>query len=420
MFILAFLTKGKIKEENLESVIQNLKDILNDKYLEFLVNNENWPNEFIKNLIINGEEKNLNNVSEVIDSIKFLFLNQENKEEKNINLINDSDEDIINKIFENWKNKYNILKQKVQQALGHQNDILKIEKEIGKYKDILENKRKEISKDEEKCYNKYIDSLSKLLIDVNVNNQKFETIKENFKNYLSLIKNNLNSENKDEYFHFPYYIYLEENKEVNYNETNSIIFFENIELASPSILEALIPFFDKSISKFLLPFGQEGKMKKYNIILSYDPSRINLSFQNFFPPQIYNNSLIFKMQNPSTNDYYLIFNKMTYDKEYSNEKNNSEIINDFITSKNYTIDTQAKELISLNDLKKYDLFRNQMKSIYKDNDLISEMIFTSRFSSKTQKLELFKKLGYKKINLGLKIEFYSDNDNADYSSFSIF
>ena len=48
------------------------------------------------------------------------------------------------------------------------------------------------------------------------------------------------------------------------------------------------------------------------------------------------------------------------------------------------------------------------------------MIFTSRFSSKTQKLELFKKLGYKKINLGLKIEFYSDNDNADYSSFSIF
>ena len=118
----------------------------------------------------------------------------------------------------------------------------------------------------------------------------------------------------------------EENKEVNYNETNSIIFLENIEQASPSILEALIPFFDKSISKFLLPFGQEGKMKKYNIILSYDPSRINSSFQNFFPPQIYNNSLIFKMQNPSTNDYYSIFNKMTYDKEYSNEKNNRIIL----------------------------------------------------------------------------------------------
>ena len=53
--------------------------------------------------------------------------------------------------------------------------------------------------------------------------------------------------------------YSNERKE--YEEINSIIFIENIEQASPYLLETMIPFFDSPLNETLLPFGQEGKKK---------------------------------------------------------------------------------------------------------------------------------------------------------------
>ena len=211
---------------------------------------------------------------------------------------------------------------------------------------------------------------------------------------------------------------FDEPNEKEINENNTIIFLENIEQASPSILEALIPLFDESLPTFLLPFGLEGNKKIYNLIVTYDPTKFKTSFQNFFPIQILNNSIIFKLQNPGELEYSNILKAMTNFQESYNDENYEKISNNFFISKNYAIDIQGDELFTINDLKKYELFRNQSTNLDNNDDLISRMIFPTRYSSKKQKDDLENKLGFKKENINLEIDFEPEND--DFSSFSIF
>ena len=216
---------------------------------------------------------------------------------------------------------------------------------------------------------------------------------------------------------------LEENHLEDYNESNSIILFENIEQASPALLEALIPFFDQSLDKILLPFGEEARKKEYNIIATYDPSKLGTSIQNYLSYPFLSNSLIFKLKNYSYSEFSSIIRAITNENENYSDKEIQRLINDFFYLKAYSQEIQSRELFTINDLKKFDLFRNQ---IQRDNDndnlnsydLISKILFTYRFSSKKEKEDLEKKLKFKNENLNLTIKFITD-DNINYSSFSI-
>ena len=208
------------------------------------------------------------------------------------------------------------------------------------------------------------------------------------------------------------------NENKKYDEF-TIIFIENIEHASPYLLEAMIPFFDNSLSEILLPFGQEGKKKPFNLIVTYDPTKHSSSFENFIPIQILNNSLIFKFQNPNENDYLNIYKQLSSLQENEEESNIQKIIKNFINSKYFSTIFQGKELFTINDLKKYNIFRENIDN--KDNnDIISKLIFTSKFANKKQKEDLENKLKLKKSNLNLKIGFDNENDNDNYSYFSIY
>ena len=201
-----------------------------------------------------------------------------------------------------------------------------------------------------------------------------------------------------------------------YNATNSIILLENIEEASQSILEALIPLFDNSFPTMLLPYGKEGKKKFFNLIVTYDPSKHNYSFQNFFPPQILNNSLIFKYSIPTKDDYREIFLSFTKNKESFNEKESDKIIDDFIFSKNFMSNIQENILYSINELKKYDILINQIPILYNKgntSDFIRNLIFISSLSDNKQKNELENKLSY--INLNYNIILNIDEEQNTFS-----
>ena len=168
-YIILFLCKGKIEEPNLILILQRLK--IHSLFQNN--NNENNDNENIENIIITDEEK------------------------------------MINKIFENWKNKYSILIQKVQEALGQENEIINIDKEIDKYKELLSNKRKDIPYQLRNAIILYIKHLESLLNDINISD-KFKILRDNFNNYQKLVQANL-TKNKKEIFDFSYY--LDENEE---------------------------------------------------------------------------------------------------------------------------------------------------------------------------------------------------------------
>lgn len=138
-----------------------------------------------------------------IEEIKNLFLKLKNCE----------DTEKLYKIFEEWDNSYNNLISQVQKTSGKQSNKIQIEKEIEKYQEILNNKRKEITIEEQKYYKKYIDSLTDLLNNsLNDVENSFKVIQGNFKNFEDQLKKNLKMENKKEYFHFLDYVRFEENK----------------------------------------------------------------------------------------------------------------------------------------------------------------------------------------------------------------
>ena len=215
-----------------------------------------------------------------------------------------------------------------------------------------------------------------------------------------------------------FYKTVMETDEKGYDETNSIILLENIEEASQSILEALIQLFDSNEPTILLPYGIKGKKKPFNLILAYDPSKHNYSFQNFFPPQILNNSLIFKFNIPTEDDYKEIFCRFLKNKESFDNEEVKNIINDFIISKNYMSNIQENKLYSINDLKKYDNLENQISCISKENDkndIIKKLIFISSLSNKKQIFELESKLSYINLNYDIRLKF-----NEKLTNFSIF
>ena len=208
-----------------------------------------------------------------------------------------------------------------------------------------------------------------------------------------------------------------ETDEKGYDE-KSIILLENIEEASQSILEALIQLFDTNEKTILLPYGKEGIKKTFNLIVTYDPSKHNYSFQNFFPAQILNNSLIFKFNILKEDDYEEIFSGFVKNKESFDNKKVKKIINDFIISKNYMSNIQENKLYSINDLKKYDNLENQISCISKEidkNDIIKKLIFISSLSSKKQIIELESKLSYINLNYDIRLKF-----DEEISNFSIF
>ena len=208
------------------------------------------------------------------------------------------------------------------------------------------------------------------------------------------------------------------------NETNSIIVLENIEEASSSILEALIQLFDETFSEVLLPFGQEGKKKKFNLILTYDPTKLNNSFQNFFPSQIINNSLIYRLNISTEDDYKDIFNKLR-NQEFLRNENTNRIVNDLIISRNFTINSQINKLYSLNDMKKYDSLINQLSqtlNVEHSNNIIEKFIFIQSLMNSNQIRELVSKLSknndFKNFKYDIILKF-DDKINELYQGFKL-
>ena len=182
------------------------------------------------------------------------------------------------------------------------------------------------------------------------------------------------------------------------NETNYIILIENLEQASPNILEALIPIFDNSEDYILLPTGEQIFKSNFNLIATFDLSSKNSNYD--LPEGIKYNSLICNISNVMRDkkdlelkkkEFIEISKKIFNNKISQNESN--RFIDDFISITNFTINNQLKEMFSLNDFTKFIKFREQTKDIF-DYDIILTMLLIHKFQFKKDINKLISELNY--------------------------
>ena len=131
---------------------------------------------------------------------------------------------------------------------------------------------------------------------------------------------------------------------------NCIIILDNLQEASNNILESLIPVFDETKDKILLPDGRSIKKRKFHIIAIFDQTSKGTNVKNVLPNSIRNSSLIFKCENfLEKQNLFNIKSKMMGD-EINNSK---KFLDDFIQIHNYSVENHKKELFNLNDFAKF-------------------------------------------------------------------
>jgi midasin (ATPase involved in ribosome maturation) len=192
---------------------------------------------------------------------------------------------------------------------------------------------------------------------------------------------------------------------------NDIIIIENLEQASITILEALIPMFNvNSKEQILLPNGKYIKKGIFKLIATFDPTVKGSAF-NILPEAIKNNAILFSVPNYSKEDYQKICKNIFENQEEYNE-DIQQFINDVVKIQNYIFKNQLKETVSLNDIYKFYLLKNEVQNIF-EYELIAKILFIQRFSNLNEIENITKELGYKYDDLWPEFFYAQDEENEE-------
>ena len=170
-----------------------------------------------------------------------------------------------------------------------------------------------------------------------------------------------------------------------------IIVIENLEQASSNILDALIPVFEFSRDKILLPTGDYENKGTFNLIATFDPTTKGNSIINCLPLSIQNSSIIFNLNEYSKYDIEQISLKMLDEKE-----NNIELkhfLKDLVLITYFARKNLFKEIFTLNDIKKFDKFRKESNNTF-DYNILAKILLINRFALKDEMDKATQELKY--------------------------
>ena len=182
----------------------------------------------------------------------------------------------------------------------------------------------------------------------------------------------------------------------------SIIVFQNINNASPAVLETLTSIFGPVNTNILLPNGdivQKGEAYIFAIF-----NRQSGASREKLPSNLIHNSLYYIVENPDDNDIRNIINTLF-------EKNNLEdeitFFQKYYFEAKKFISQQNNEIsLTISDIKKYILFRKKCPSI--NTFIIIQFIFIYRFYKFKIIEESKKKLGLMDLTFDPEIEYQND------------
>ena len=177
---------------------------------------------------------------------------------------------------------------------------------------------------------------------------------------------------------------------INFKKYNPIkkIFFQNLNLASPAVMETLSSIFTKS-SNILLPDGSMVKRGNMNIIGIFNPQ--SGSSRDILPNSLLYNSIYHIVESPNDQDIKDIIEVLFKQHNLPNDEMES-FTDSFFKARNFSSNTINEISLSLTDIKKYIEFRKKCPSI--NTFIINQFIFAYRFSKRKNIEELREKLGF--------------------------
>ena len=173
-------------------------------------------------------------------------------------------------------------------------------------------------------------------------------------------------------------------------EKKSLIILENINSASPALLNALVPVFDTYSSSILLPNGSTCNKGKFDIIGIFNTQQISSS-KDKLPSSLINSSIYHIVPKPKESEILnIILVKFCYAGLTNDEANR---FNKYYNQARDVLSKEASssEVFTMNDIEKYILFRTLTKEFF-DETTISQMIFAYKFSSDVMIQKMLKEL----------------------------
>ena len=143
----------------------------------------------------------------------------------------------------------------------------------------------------------------------------------------------------------------------------------------------MIPVFEFSRDKILLPTGDYENKGTFNLIATLDPTTKGNSIINCLPLSIQNSSIIFNLNEYSKYDIEQISLKMLGEKE-----NNIELkhfLKDLVLITYFARKNLFKEIFTLNDIKKFDKFRKESNNTF-DYNILAKILLINRFALKDE------------------------------------
>ncbi|OHT04875.1 hypothetical protein TRFO_27550 [Tritrichomonas foetus] len=160
-------------------------------------------------------------------------------------------------------------------------------------------------------------------------------------------------------------------------ENSSIVVLENINNASPAVLNALVPIFNRYIDSILLPNGETLIKGSFNLIGIFNTQQVSSS-KDKLPSALINSSIYHIVRKPDSSEIARIIYALF--QSYGFTKSELDRFTDNFFKARSALSKEAKisSKLSLNDISKYILFRNITKE-FLDETTILQIIFAYRF-----------------------------------------
>jgi len=189
---------------------------------------------------------------------------------------------------------------------------------------------------------------------------------------------------------------LKKQNDNNQNGKELIFVFNNLNNASPAVLELLTSIFDKNQENVLLSDGSTIPKNPINIIGILKPQ--NGANRDKLPPTLLYSSLYHIVLEPDENSIKQIIEKKLEKEKFKSD--NIKLFNNYMKAKDIIEKKYQKEnFLNLNDITKFINFRKISYGKIDDVDIIFAMVFVYRFTEEEIIEDLKKELHIQSIDM---------------------
>ncbi len=175
---------------------------------------------------------------------------------------------------------------------------------------------------------------------------------------------------------------------LNNESKKSIIVIHNLNNASNAVLDKLTSIFDKEQNDILLQNGNREKKGEFNIIAIFNTENEIVNREKL-PTLLVNSSLYFIIKKMTNDEISNIIEKKFQKTPFYHDHN--LFYKSYITTINTSKEFSNENILTLNDISKYIMFRNITNGCV-DESIISQMIFAYRFIQKDDIEKILNKL----------------------------